>query len=355
MNEMTKTNPGISNYMDQVNYPRNTWWVAAVSGEVTREPLQRTMLDRPIVLYRTESGEAVALDDRCPHRWAPLSAGKLFGDDIECPYHGIRFGPDGNCTKIPSQDNIVKGCEVHAYPLIEKPPFVWIWMGDPARIDDYDPPADLDWVNDSSSTISGGVMEVDCNYMLIHDNLMDLTHFCFVHRDTLEVTDWIKPPKSIVSDTRVVMRQDFPERYLIPLVAEVTGIGRDRWVKFGNESRWESPALNTGAEYIEDVNGPEGSRRKYQYNILHIPTPINMRKTRYYFFEGWDFEHDKPTGFNPDFIHPVFLEDKVMLEDVQRMVDERDSRGMNYPEIKIKADTPQLHARQKLKALLDRE
>src|SRR5437588_10765396 len=79
------------------NYPRNQWWVVATSSEITREPRQRWVLDLPVVLYRREDGGPVALDDRCPHRWAPLSKGWLDGDELVCGYHGLRFAPEGNC------------------------------------------------------------------------------------------------------------------------------------------------------------------------------------------------------------------------------------------------------------------
>ena len=77
------------------NYPRNMWWVAARTDELTTTPLARWILEMPVVLYRTESGEPVALDDRCPHRWAPLSEGQVEGEELRCPYHGMRFGTDG--------------------------------------------------------------------------------------------------------------------------------------------------------------------------------------------------------------------------------------------------------------------
>ena len=73
------------------------WYVAAWSHEVEDKPFTRRILDVPVLMYRTGDGTAVAMDDRCPHRRAPLSMGRLEGDEIECAYHGMRFGPDGTC------------------------------------------------------------------------------------------------------------------------------------------------------------------------------------------------------------------------------------------------------------------
>ena len=81
--------------------PRNGWYVAAFTYELKHELLSRWILNEPVVLYRTESGVPVALDGRCPHRHFPLGKSCLKGDEIQCGYHGITFGPDGKCTRVP--------------------------------------------------------------------------------------------------------------------------------------------------------------------------------------------------------------------------------------------------------------
>ena len=71
---------------------RNYWYVAASDTEIGRKPLGRMILGEPIVFFRTEAGKAVAMEDRCAHRHLPLSMGKLIGDELQCHYHGLRFG-----------------------------------------------------------------------------------------------------------------------------------------------------------------------------------------------------------------------------------------------------------------------
>ena len=86
---------------------RNAWYVAALNHElIDGKKLARTILERPIVIYRGASGKVVALDDRCCHRAAPLSMGRVEGDDIRCMYHGMKFAADGKCIQIPGQDAI---------------------------------------------------------------------------------------------------------------------------------------------------------------------------------------------------------------------------------------------------------
>ena len=74
-----------------MSFARNQWYVAAYGREVGRELLARTVLGEPLVLYRTEAGEAVVLADRCVHRRYPLSQSRLDGDTIVCGYHGFTF------------------------------------------------------------------------------------------------------------------------------------------------------------------------------------------------------------------------------------------------------------------------
>src|SRR5207302_146543 len=108
---------------------RNCWQVIAFSSEIKHVPLARTVLDEQVVLFRTSSGEAVALADRCPHRFAPLSIGRVVGDTIQCGYHGLCFDRDGVCVRVPGQDSVPARARVQKYPLVERHTFAWIWMG----------------------------------------------------------------------------------------------------------------------------------------------------------------------------------------------------------------------------------
>jgi phenylpropionate dioxygenase-like ring-hydroxylating dioxygenase large terminal subunit len=113
--------------------PRNQWYVIAFSRRVGAQPLKRECLGDPIVLFRTDAGDPVALIDRCPHRGVPLSLGKRMGQQIQCGYHGFEYASDGACRRVPTSAAIPRGLRVHAYPLVER--WEWIWMGDPALAD----------------------------------------------------------------------------------------------------------------------------------------------------------------------------------------------------------------------------
>src|SRR4026209_296668 len=164
---------------------QNCWYVAAWDHElIDGRLLARTILDKPVVLYKGESGKPVALDDRCAHRGAKLSNGRREGDCVRCMYHGLKFDASGKCVQIPGQDNIPPKLGVRSYPLVERDHLIWIWPGDPALAD----PAkilDFPYLRDPSWRGKPDYMHYNANYLLIVDNLSDFAHLAFVHTKTL--------------------------------------------------------------------------------------------------------------------------------------------------------------------------
>src|SRR5262249_10295984 len=147
-------------------------------------PVARTFLGEKIVLFRTKDGRAGALEDRCCHRAAPLSAGEVVVDSLACAYHGLRFAVDGRCIEIPGQKEIPARSRVKSYPVVERWNIAWIWMGDPAKADP-DKIEDLPWLDSPKWTATPGYLHLNANYQLLIDNLLDLTHVAYIHRRTI--------------------------------------------------------------------------------------------------------------------------------------------------------------------------
>jgi phenylpropionate dioxygenase-like ring-hydroxylating dioxygenase large terminal subunit len=164
---------------------KNCWYVGAWDHELKDgKLLSRTLLGEHVLLYRGESGKVIALNDRCPHRGALLSQGRLEGDDVRCMYHGLKFDATGKCVQIPGQDLIPPKLRVRVYPIEERAHLIWIWMGDPAAAD----PAlihDMPYLQDPKWKGLPGYLHYEANYLLIVDNLSDLAHLAFVHTNTL--------------------------------------------------------------------------------------------------------------------------------------------------------------------------
>jgi phenylpropionate dioxygenase-like ring-hydroxylating dioxygenase large terminal subunit len=163
-----------------MNFLRNAWYCAAWAHEITRKPLARTLLSERVVMYRKQDGGIIALGNVCAHRFAPLHNGKLLGDVLACPYHGMRFAEGGACVHNPHGGSIPAALRVKGYPIAERHAVVWIWMGDPTLanrdlIPDFSAHTDPDFVTvDGLIGIKGG-------YQLVADNLLDLSHTQFLH------------------------------------------------------------------------------------------------------------------------------------------------------------------------------
>ena len=167
-------------------YLGNAWYVAAWSSEVGRSLLARTIIERPILLYRKQSGEAVAIGNMCPHRFAPLSKGKLIDDVVQCGYHGLRFGSTGECVLNPHHDGkLPPKMRVPSYAVVERHNMIWLWMGEDAQAADASKIPDFSCHTDPSLAFVGGLIEMKANYELISDNLLDLAHAEFVHEGIL--------------------------------------------------------------------------------------------------------------------------------------------------------------------------
>ena len=96
------------------------WYVAAFADEVGQQLLARTLLGRGVVMFRDTQGKVVAMEDRCPRRSMPLSAGELNDDHIICAYHGMRFNTQGDCVHVPSQATCPRAMGIRTYATLER-------------------------------------------------------------------------------------------------------------------------------------------------------------------------------------------------------------------------------------------
>ena len=164
---------------------RNAWYVAAWVHEIEPGRVHaRTIIDQPLAIYRKGDGGLVAMEDRCPHRFAPLSMGRLEGDDLRCMYHGLKFAPDGKCIEIPGQKLIPNSACVRRYPTEQRGGWIWVWMGDATLADVAAIPPSLA-LDDPAWRLKASHLDYDAHYLLIDDNLLDLSHLSFAHEKTL--------------------------------------------------------------------------------------------------------------------------------------------------------------------------
>lgn len=325
------------------NFPLNCWWVAATSAEITTQPLARRLLDLPVVLFRTFDGTVSALQDRCPHRWAPLSLGRVEGNEIVCSYHGMHFGTDGRCTLIPTQERIAANVAARAFPTLERYGYVWIWGGAPELAEGENLPDLSAWDEPGWQRI-GGSMPIRANYLMCKENVLDLTHLSFLHRNSAGVTDYDRPPAMSIEDGIVTLRKDFIGAPLGALYRDGLEVAPDRPMNRYTWGSSVSPAVQFNGLRIEEPRPEPGARSEFLLHIVHIFTPETMSSAHYWWAMArdhgrpWDVE--RVTAMNA----VVFNEDKAMLEAIQRTVD-ADAPGTDPLEISVAADRPALAVR----------
>jgi vanillate O-demethylase monooxygenase subunit len=162
---------------------RNSWYVAATSEEVGADkPLGRRVCNEAMVFYRGVDG-VTALEDFCPHRGAPLSLGFVRDGLLVCGYHGLTLGCDGRAASMPGQ-RVGGFPAVRRFPVAERYGFIWVWPGDAALADPALIPH-LAWAEDPGWAYGGGLYHIACDYRLMIDNLMDLTHETYVHATSI--------------------------------------------------------------------------------------------------------------------------------------------------------------------------
>jgi vanillate O-demethylase monooxygenase subunit len=115
---------------------------------------------------------------------APLSAGRVEGDELRCMYHGLRYDCSGACVAVPGVERIPPRLTVRVFPVVERSSWIWVWMGEPAKADASLLPTG--WgLDDPDWHLKAGQLDYDADHQLIHDNLLDLSHLDYLHEKTL--------------------------------------------------------------------------------------------------------------------------------------------------------------------------
>jgi len=336
--------------------PRNQWYVAAWSSEVTREPMERWILDLPVAFYRTEAGEAVAVGGRCPHRHFPLGKSRLVGDAIECGYHGFTFDRTGKCVRIPSQAQVPAVCRIPSYPLVERWQWLWIWMGepdkaDPSRIPDH---TELGLLDPAYAASGGVYYAVPGRYTLMHDNLLDLSHLAYLHKTTI-ASDGIAEAEEVRDEGPGWLRstRKMPDVPCAPIFAQFLGhSGRvDR--AFG--MTWHLPSLHAGFDHFYEVAAePCTGRFLGGIRIFHAITPGRRHDAHYFFGMARTFAKEDP-AVGEAFVNGLRVtldEDIVATREIENMLG---AHAQMPQEILVRGDTHCVRGRRLLEALIRAE
>jgi phenylpropionate dioxygenase-like ring-hydroxylating dioxygenase large terminal subunit len=315
-------------------FVRNAWYVAAWDHEIGREMLRRVVLGEPVLLYRREDGAPVALEDRCCHRQAPLSMGKLIGDIVKCPYHGLEFNSSGTCVRVPSQERVPPSARVRSYPVAERNHWIWIWTGDPAKAD----PAlieDFHWMDDPQWRFGGSYLKVEANYLLLVENLLDTTHLPFLHPTTLGTDAFAKSEFEVAREgDRIQVARWLMDKPPAPFHKQMGGFPDGM-----NVDRWQIAHFGPPCFVKLDVGSApagagarQGDRSKgmNMWNLNAI-TPETERTAHYFYAQAYNFKLDQRwiSDLVRSQVTKAFLEDMAMIKAQQQNMDLGASPAVN--------------------------
>lgn len=334
---------------------KNVWYVAGFAHELAQQPfVARTFLGQPVVMFQTADGTVSALHDVCPHRLMPLSKGRRVGDELQCGYHGMKFNTQGACTDIPGQTQIPAKACTQIYPLVARHGLLWIWLGQADLADEALIP-DVHWNDDPHWTPSIGYHHIDCDFRLVNDNLLDLSHESYVHLRTIgneEEESIANYPLQVTieGDRLIRAHRDMPNIDPPPFFAMILQ-------HEGPINRWQTainliPGINmtdVGVYPIEKTK-PEA----HMMHVMHLLTPETEKSTHYF----WTIVRNFDLG-NPDLtdriqkaIAATFDEDKIVLEIQQKQLD---TLGHAVPNVAIRLDEAAIRARRLLDQQVRRE
>jgi vanillate O-demethylase monooxygenase subunit len=316
-------------------FPKNAWYVAATPDEIDEKPLGRTVCNEKIVFYRPRAGEVAALEDFCPHRGAALSLGTVCEGNLVCGYHGLEMGCDGKTVAMPGQR--VQGFpKIRSYPVVEKYGFIWVWPGEAAQAD-VAKIHHLEWAESREWAYGGGLYHVQCDYRLMVDNLMDLTHETYVHTTSIGQKEIDETPVTTKAEGEHVTTSRFMDNVMAPPFwrANLRGNGLADDVPV---DRWQVCHFHPPSHIMIEVGvahaGKGGYNAPKEHKVSSIVVDFLTPETETSMWYFWGMARNfnvKDTNLTAqirDGQAKVFAEDTAVLEAQQ-------SNLLKYPERRL--------------------
>jgi vanillate O-demethylase monooxygenase subunit len=331
---------------------RNQWYCAGWAASLSK-PVGIQMLGEHVVIYADPAGQPIAVSGRCPHRFAPLERGRVFGDRIMCPYHGLQFGRDGQCVMNPTGP-VPPRARLRTYPVVIRNRALWVWMGDASRADESRLPAE-GFVTSPAYASSFMYLKVHANYQLVVDNLLDLNHVPFVHASTLALpTDG---PPLIPRHEFSMDGESIHSNYYISGIApnpRSLSLFEDKRADFSAEMTWRAPANLALDVWLRPIAGSRAT--PLHQPTLHYLTPESDTVTHYFVALGRNLKIDDKSEdeISVENLRRAFVqEDEPMLRACQQMMGTTDLFSLD-PVI-LKADIAAVQARRAVSKLLAAE
>ncbi len=282
---------------------RDQWYVVADAGDLVAAPLGVTVLGERLVLWRLPTGEVRAAADRCPHREAPLSHGRVAAGCLVCPYHAWAFDGDGVCVDVPSSGAgaaIPSAADLALLAVRERHGLIWLCPGTPTA----EPP---DIAQDRDPTfrrVTAGIETWHVSATRMADNFCDVAHFPYVHAGTIGPdTDPVIAPITVER-----LDDDFTGyEYHVDVHDEQ---GHD--VRQRMSTAFHLPFVVRSNTFYES-----GPRAGHDRVLLLCTTPVDDVTSLFTFVSWRNHDHDLSEHDFLAFDRAIGAEDKVMLERIE--------------------------------------
>ena len=308
-------------------FPKNTWYVACMPDEIEGKPLGRQICGEKMVFFRGPEGKVAAVEDFCPHRGAPLSLGTVKDGKLTCGYHGLVMGCEGKSISMPGQ-RVGGFPAIRRFPVEERYGFIWVWPGDAALAD----PAlihHLEWAVSPEWAYGGGLYHINCEYRLMIDNLMDLTHETYVHSSSIGQKEIDEAPVNTKVEGDQVVTSRFMENIMPPpfwqLALRGNGLADDVPV-----DRWQICRFTPPSHVLIEVGVAHAGKGGYNADPKHKASSIVVdfitpeTETSHWYFWGmarnFKPEDQALTASIREGQGKIFSEDMEMLEQQQKNI-----------------------------------
>jgi vanillate O-demethylase monooxygenase subunit len=307
--------------VEKILFPKNTWYVACTPDEIEGKPLGRQICGEKMAFFRGPEGKVAAVEDFCPHRGAPLSLGTVKDGQLTCGYHGLVMGCNGKAVSMPGQR--VGGIPaIRHYPAVERYGFIWVWPGD-AELADPDKIHHLEWAVNPEWAYGGGLYHINCEYRLMIDNLMDLTHETYVHSTSIGQKEIDEAPVNTKVEGEEVITSRFMENIMAPpfwkLALRGNGLADDVPVDRWQICRFTAPShvmIEVGVAHAG--NGGYNAEPRFKASSIVVDFITPETETSHWYFWGMarNFKPDDEalTATIREGQGKIFSEDMEMLE-----------------------------------------
>ncbi|MDM0011627.1 aromatic ring-hydroxylating dioxygenase subunit alpha [Variovorax sp. J22P168] len=292
---------------------RQLWHPVVLAEEVAATPLPARLLGENLVLWRDEAARVHAWADRCPHRGAQLSLGRVVDCNgakaLECPYHGWRFEAGGRCTHVPALPGFVPPAthRAVAHEAVEAQGLVWVRLEPPAEAAAPSALPAFSAEDDARMRkISCGPYEVETSAPRLVENFLDMAHFGFVHEGWLGARQMAVIDDYRVEATPEGLRATGCKAWQPRSTVHSTAPAQ---VEYAYEVTAPYAAVLTKVPEAASVGGVDGYRESIALQIC----PVDPERSRVWFrFATSDFERDEASV--RAFQDTIFLQDRPVLE-----------------------------------------